>query len=91
MIQLTGRGNYKKVGDQIGYPIVDDPELVRDEGTCVEIAVGYWKCCAMNDLAIEDTDAAVDLVTRCVNPGEDEGGRAERRAFFDRAQQIMTA
>ena len=33
----------------------------------------------MNDLAIEDTDAAVDLVTKRVNPGEDEGGRAERR------------
>jgi putative chitinase len=91
LIQLTGRGNFKKVGGQIGYPIVEDPALVREEGTCVEIAVAYWKCCAMNDVAIEDSGSAVDLVTKRVNPGEDEGGRAERRAFFDRAQQIMTA
>ena len=82
LIQLTGRGNFKKVGDQSGYPIVDDPELVRDEGTCVEIAVGYWKCCAMNDLAIEDTQAAVDLVTKRVNPGEDEGGQGRMPRVF---------
>ena len=91
LIQLTGRGNFKRVGDQIGYPIVDDPELVRDEGTCVEIAVAYWKCCAMNDVAIEDTQAAVDLVTARVNPGEDASGKAERRAYFEQAQQILTA
>lgn len=91
LIQLTGRGNFKRIGDEIGYPIVDDPELVRDEGTCVEIAVGYWKCRRMDEVAIEDTPEAVNQVTTRVNPGEDASGRAERWAFFAQAQQIFAA
>lgn len=42
IIQLTGRGNYHKYGDDIGHPeLVDKPELANDPEIAAELVVAY--------------------------------------------------
>lgn len=41
-LHLTGRANYKKAGDALGLPLVDDPDLAANPRIAAYIAVWYW-------------------------------------------------
>lgn len=41
LIQLSGRDNYKKVGDILGLDLVSSPELVNDPKHAVAVAMAY--------------------------------------------------
>jgi predicted chitinase len=86
LIQVTGRGNYKTVGDLIKIDLVAKPDLARSEDSCVQVAVAYWTARKINSVADADTLAAVDAVTARVNPGETGKGKLERRELFKRAR-----
>jgi len=38
-VQITGRGNYKRIGDLIGQPLVDTPELALNPVIAAKIAI----------------------------------------------------
>jgi predicted chitinase len=42
-IQLTGRGNYKKLGEMVGLDLIGNPELVNDPTHSVAISVAYMR------------------------------------------------
>lgn len=42
-IQLTGRGNYEKLGSLVGLDLVGDPDLVNDPQHSVAISVAYMR------------------------------------------------
>jgi len=89
LIQVTGRGNFKSVGNEIKVDLVDDPESARSPKSCVKIAVAFWTTRKINTVADADTKTAVDAVTKRVNPFETGKGREERRDLFAKARKIF--
>lgn len=73
-IQISGRDNYTRIGQKIGAPLADDPDLLLvDPAVSLEAAVTY--------LAGRGAFAAASVgnweqVRRAVQPGNDPGGMA---------------
>lgn len=64
-------------------PLVDKPELARQADSALAIAVGYWKARKINEVATADTDAAVEAVTKRINPAME--GLDRRKSYFRKA------
>ena len=90
LIQLTGRGNFRTVGEEIGVGsrLEDNPEAVRTPDSAVEIAVGYWTARKINDVADGTSESDVNKVTDRVNKHEGAAGRKERFKYFARTLRI---
>jgi len=43
LVQLTGKENYKKYGDMIGFDLVNNPDLANDPDIALKIAAAYYK------------------------------------------------
>ena len=48
-IQLTGKNNYKAVGDLIGEDLVGNPELMNDPAIAAKATMGYYKMVGANN------------------------------------------
>lgn len=66
IIQLTGRYNYRKIGEMIGQDLENNPELAADPKLAVEIAAAFWKSKGLNQAA---DDGDVKLATKMINGG----------------------
>ncbi|RMF33730.1 MAG: peptidoglycan-binding protein [Alphaproteobacteria bacterium] len=86
LIQLTGRFNYRKIGEALGLPLEDEPELAAEPLTSLKIACEYWKSRSINDPA--DRDDLLE-VTRRVNGGL--RGLEDRRNYLRRAKTELAA
>lgn len=65
-IQVTGRDNYRRVGQLIGHPLEDQPDLLLDPAVGALAAAAYWQDNGLNALA----DAGdVLAVSRKINLG----------------------
>ena len=86
LIQLTGRGNYRSIGELLGLPLEENPELAAEPVTSLKIACEYWKTRDINAWADRD-----DLVkaTRLVNGGLN--GLEERRGYLQKAKTALAA
>jgi predicted chitinase len=91
LIQLTGKGNFRAVGQLIGLGdhLVSFPDQVREPKSAVKIAVGYWTVRNINSVADGEGPTNVDKVTRLVNPFESVDGKRERRDNFQHALAIL--
>jgi len=83
-IQLTGRENYRKVGNAIGLPLEEKPELAERPDVAAKVAVWYWQ----NRVAprvknFSDTQAS----TRPINAGLH--GIEDRVIKFNAIMQII--
>lgn len=82
--QLTGRSNYREIGEIVGMDLEANPEQAREYVTAARVAFAFWdsrKCSAFADIG--DTEG----VTRMIN-GPALVGLAERRAATGRALGI---
>ena len=79
-IQLTGRMNYRKCGEDIGQPLVYEPELLLVPAVGIESACWYWRS---RDLDRFDDDADARAETKLINGGQE--GIARRQAYLDKA------
>jgi len=84
LLQLTGRANYRRLGDILGLPLEDEPRLAGDPVISLKIACEYWKGRRINDAA--DSDDLV-TVTRRVNGGTN--GLDERSEFLKKAKVLL--
>jgi putative chitinase len=84
LIQLTGRDNYRKIGDTLHLPLEDNPELAAEPVTSLKIACEYWKSRNINAAADQD-----DLIqaTRLVNGGLN--GLEDRRRYLQKAKTAL--
>lgn len=65
-IQITGRANYKAVGDFIGLDLVGHPDRALELGNMMTVQAGYWALNRLNRFA----DAAdFRALTKAVNGG----------------------
>jgi putative chitinase len=65
-IQLTGRDNYKKAGNELGLPLEKHPEMVEDPKIAAQVAVWFWKHRVQPNV---DNFNDVNAVTKMINPG----------------------
>lgn len=79
-IQLTGRGNYRKYGDELGLPLEQHPEMLEQLDVGFMVAALYWKKRGLNKFAdVGDIQA----VTLRINGGLN--GLPQRQVYYLRA------
>ena len=85
LIQLTGRANYAKTGNELSLNLIDRPELAETPAIAVETACRYWTDRRLNQLADHD-----DLkgITRRVN-GRKMLGLPSRARYLARAKTLL--
>lgn len=84
LLQLTGRANYREVGELIDVRLEDQPELAAEPVLSLKIACEFWKKKNLNRLCDADDIVAV---TRLINGGTN--GLDERRTFTARAKTAV--
>jgi putative chitinase len=85
--QLTGRANYKEIGEIVQIDLVGNPDLARDPSTAARVAYAFWgakKCSPLAD------KGDLEGITARVN-GPARLGLAERREATLRAMEIWEA
>jgi putative chitinase len=84
IFQLTGRANYKTIGDKLGYNLVGNPDLAKTPEVSVLVALEYWNSRNLSDLADKDD---VETITKRINGGLN--GFDDRKLYLARAKQII--
>lgn len=84
LIMITGKTNYKKVGEIIGVDLVANPELVNDPKYAAAAAMAYLSLAGKDFFAKDITQASLaDTVGH-----SDDANNTEAKARFDRAKQL---
>lgn len=84
IFQLTGRANYKAIGDKLGVNLVDNPDLAATGEISVQTALEYWKSRGLNAFADKDD---VLTITKKINGGTN--GLDDRKQYLAKAKTII--
>lgn len=84
LIQLTGRANYRNIGEILDLPLEDEPRLAAEPVTSLKIACEYWKNRKIN--AVADLDDLIKATKR-VNGGLN--GLEDRRKYLRKAKTAL--
>jgi len=84
LLQLTGRANYRRLGEVLKAPLEAHPELAADPVFSLRIACEYWKSHQINGAC--DADNLL-TVTKSVNGGT--LGIDERRLYTQKAKAAL--
>lgn len=84
IFQLTGRANYKRIGDLIGMDLENNPELAESPEVSVLTALEYWKSRNLNKWADEDN---VERITKLINGGLN--GFEDRKKYLAKCKQVI--
>ena len=85
LIQITGRTNYQKCGDALGYDLLANPQFLESPILACRSAAWFWNSHGLNTLADAGDQTAI---CRRINGGIN--GLADRLAFFKVAQKTIT-
>jgi putative chitinase len=86
LIQTTGRANYQRTSDALGFDFIAEPERLADPVNATRSAGWFWKAHGLNELA----DAGdFERITRRINGGTN--GLADRVALHEAALDVLTA
>ena len=84
LIMITGKDNYKRVGEIIGVDLVANPELVNDPQYAAAAAMAYLSLAGKDFFAKDITQASLaDTVGH-----SDDADNTEAKARFDRAKEL---
>lgn len=86
ILQTTGRGNHKRVGDAVGVDFETNPDLVTDFRHALKPALTEWTDNTLNVFADKND---IRTITRKINGGFN--GLPEREAWFDRVWLLLKA
>lgn len=92
LIQLTGRGNYRRAGMALALPLEIAPDLVADDWEVAALVAGhFWHVAGCNELADDhsDDDDRADFVRICQLVNGGTHGLAERTALWERAKAAL--
>lgn len=82
LLQVTGRTNYRRVGEGLGQPFEAEPQLLAEPRWACESAAWWWSAEGLNALA--DADRFEDI-TRRINGGLN--GQEERLKLWQRIRE----
>lgn len=88
LIQITGKNNYKLVGDALGLDLVNNPEILQEAEPATNSAAWYWQSHKLNQWADMNTISAFEIETRRINGGIN--GEANRQAYWDKFKEVYT-
>ena len=80
-IQLTGRDNFIRRGNDVGLPLAENPELAREAKAGLTAAIAYWTATNINAAA----DANDRLKVRKLVNGPAAHGKEQARTYFNKA------
>lgn len=83
-IQLTGRENYTKCGEDLGLDLVNKPEMVEGTKAAMATALWYWQKNNLNKYADADD---IKGMTKAINGGYH--GLDERTRYYTKAKQVL--
>lgn len=78
-IQLTGRANYRKYGQVLGFDFESHPEIVAYPSVGFLVACKYWSDHGLNELADRDD---ILSITKKINGGTN--GLTDRKAHLEK-------
>lgn len=85
LMQVTGRNNYKRVGDALGVDLIGNPTLLETPQLAARSAGWFWKEHGLNELA----DAGkFETITRRINGGTN--GLEDRERLWDIARRVFS-
>lgn len=84
LIQITGRANYKQVGEALGLPLLTHPQLLEIPRHAAHSAAWWWNSRNLN--AVADV-GDIDRCTRIINGGLN--GRDDRILLYKRALAVL--
>lgn len=82
-IQLTGRYNYRAVGNAIGIDLENNPDLAAEPEIALLVAIAFWNSRDLNELADANN---LKAITKKINGGFN--GLADRRRRFQDLGEI---
>jgi putative chitinase len=85
LFELTGKANYKSVGEALGIDLLGRPKQIILEPIAARTAGFFWK---QNDLNTAADHGDFDYTTRRIN-GPAMEGAAERREFWHKLVAVM--
>lgn len=88
-IHLTGRDNYTRFGDELGLPLVDQPDLAAELDVAARVTAAYWRQHRLNELA-----DARDFrgVTQAINGASTENApswHSRREGYYRTALEVL--
>lgn len=83
-LQVTGRANYREIGQIVAMPLEAKPELLGEPDPAAQAAAVFWKSRAINSAADADD---VSTVTLLVN-GPARLHLEERRGWLNKAKAV---
>ena len=88
-IQLTGKNNYKKVGDMIGEDLVGNPDLMLDPAIAAKATMGYYKSVGANNDNMSTMTGAYNAVYRG-NPNRTDLDSKDQKRVATRGARANT-
>ncbi len=87
LIQITGRANYREVGEKLGLPLENMPRMIEQPAVDVRTAGYFWKLHDLN--AAADAGDAVDFehITKKINGALT--GEADRVKYWEAAKALL--
>lgn len=87
LIQITGRANYRKLGQALGVGFEATPELLERPDYASESAAWYWADRGLNELADKETELSFKQITKRINGGLN--GYADRLRLWEKAKKVL--
>jgi putative chitinase len=84
LIQVTGRDNYKTLGDAMGEPLVLYPDLLQQAGVAVRAALTYWRVNNLSETLRVYGPVGVGNKINTGSPRKGAHGGLLRLALFER-------
>jgi len=89
IMQITGRGNYRDIGRNLGVALESQPDLLAQPPTAALSAAFFWKSKGLNELADQQTDESFKEITLKINGAYT--GLVDRTRFWQTAKRILSA
>ena len=85
-VQITGRANYRDMGEKIGVDLEANPDLAAQPLYALMTAAAFWVSRDLNRYADQNN---IELITQRINGGSN--GLQDRRSRFAAAKRIWAA
>jgi putative chitinase len=91
LIQVTGRGNYRRVGQGISLELELSPDLLQQPDAAALSAGFFWQSQGLNELADDrnDDNDDEDFIAISVRINGGRAGLRQRQTYWDRAKSVL--